>query len=188
MSASKIKLPLLFDVAAMHADIERFRPDEWVPHFNQHYYQGDWSGVALRSVEGGRDSLFPDPAATSYVDTQALSRCEYVPEVIKTFECGLESVRFLRLGPGASIRRHRDFKLSIDDGVARVHIPVKTNENVRFYLEDELVPMMPGEAWYLNFNLHHSVENTSTETRVHLVADCIVNDWFREIFAEAQVQ
>lgn len=172
----------------MRADADRFTAGEWEPHFNHFYYEGDWSGIALRSAEGALTGLFPDPGATSYVDTPALSRCEYIPTVVEQFKCGLESLRFLRLGPGAAIRRHRDFKLSIDDGTARVHIPVRTNENVRFLLEDELVPMREGEAWYLNFNLHHSVENSSTETRIHLVVDCIVNDWFREMLAVAQAQ
>ena len=42
--------------------------------------------------------------------------------------------------------------------------------------------MKEGEAWYLNFNLKHSVVNRSAEDRVHLVIDCVLNDWLREFF------
>jgi quercetin dioxygenase-like cupin family protein len=111
-----------------------------------------------------------------------LKRCAHVPEVLNTFNCELETVRFLRLGAGARIREHRDHKLAIEDGVARVHIPVVTNPKVEFFLDDTRLEMLSGEAWYLNFNLKHRVENNSTDDRVHLVIDCIVNDWFLSLF------
>ena len=71
------------------------------------------------------------------------------------------------------------------DGVGRVHIPVITNPEVEFFLQGELIDMRPGEAWYLNFNLPHRVENRSSEARVHLVVDCIVNDWFLGFFTSS---
>jgi len=43
--------------------------------------------------------------------------------------------------------------------------------------------MGPGEAWYLNFDLVHRVENNGAEERVHLVIDCVVNDWLAGFFA-----
>ena len=43
--------------------------------------------------------------------------------------------------------------------------------------------MSEGEAWYLNFNLPHSVENNGERARVHLVIDCLVNDWMRNFFS-----
>jgi hypothetical protein len=37
--------------------------------------------------------------------------------------------------------------------------------------------MKEGECWYLNFNLPHRVKNSGTADRIHLVIDCVVNDW-----------
>ena len=176
---ASFKLPFHFDAPAMQADAAAFGRDEWTPHFNRHYYEGDWSGIALRAAADAHVELYPDPTATAYRDTAQLARCAYIPAVLRSFECELESARFLRLGAGAEIREHRDYKLSIDDGVARVHIPVITNPDVEFFLDGERIDMHAGEAWYLNFNLHHRVRNNSTTDRVHLVIDCIVNDWFR---------
>jgi Mg/Co/Ni transporter MgtE len=42
--------------------------------------------------------------------------------------------------------------------------------------------MQPGEAWYTNVNLPHSVENKGQTNRVHLVIDCIRNEWSDELF------
>jgi aspartyl/asparaginyl beta-hydroxylase (cupin superfamily) len=91
----------------------------------------------------------------------------------------------------APVRRsqHRDYDLGIEDGHARVHVPIVTNPLVEFYLDEQLVEMREGEAWYLNLNLFHRVENKGSDDRVHLVIDCIVNDWLRAFFpAEDQDQ
>lgn len=179
---STLKLPFTFDPATLQRDVQNLSSDEWTPHFNTQYYEGDWSGVALRAAAGAHVGLYPDPAAEEYVDTPMLEKCPSVQVVLSMFECETESVRYLRLGPGARILKHRDYNLSADDGLARVHIPVKTSAQVDFYLDGNRIEMKEGEAWYLNFNLFHSVENHGSEERVHLVVDCIVNDWFRGFF------
>lgn len=177
-----LKFPFSFDVGALQADLFGFESTDWTPHFNTGYYEGDWSGIALRAPKDAHMDIYPDPTADTFVDTKMLARCIYVPRVIESFECTLESVRFLRLGPGDQILEHRDHKLSIEDGVARVHIPIKTSPDVEFYLDNEMVQMLAGDAWYLNFNLKHRVKNNGAEERVHLVIDCIANDWLASFF------
>lgn len=49
-------------------------------------------------------------------------------------------------------------------------------------LDGKRIEMAEGEAWYLNFNLYHSVRNKGTAARIHLVIDCKVNEWFRSLF------
>jgi hypothetical protein len=180
-----LKLPLTFDSLTLQRDLQNLGPDDWTPHFNTQYYEGDWSGVALRSAAGSHVGLYPDPAAESYADTPLLEKCPSVRDVLRKFECETESVRYLRLGPGDKILRHRDHMLSVEDGLARVHIPVKTSPHVDFYLDGNRIEMHAGEAWYLNFNLFHSVENHGRDERIHLVIDCVVNDWFRSFFKDA---
>ncbi|MCU1289152.1 MAG: Aspartyl/asparaginyl beta-hydroxylase [Acidobacteria bacterium] len=180
---SILKLPFVFDPHLLKEDLGKFAPGEWIPHFNKHYYEGDWSGIAFRAAKGAAVSLYPDPVAENgYVDTENLARCSYISEVLSAFKCELESARFLRLGAGASIREHRDYQLGYEDGVVRIHIPVQTNRNVKFVLDGQSVDMKEGEAWYLNFNLKHSVVNSGETDRVHLVVDCVLNDWLRGFF------
>jgi hypothetical protein len=177
-----LKLPFTFDAERVKAELENFTKEDWTPHFNTQYYEGDWSGIALRAAENAHVALYPDPTAETYIDTDAMSLCPSVASILATFECPTESVRFLRLGAGASILEHRDYLLSIEDGVARIHIPIKTSTAVEFYLDGKRIEMNEGEAWYLNFNLKHSVENKSSAERIHLVIDCIANDWLRSFF------
>ena len=48
--------------------------------------------------------------------------------------------------------------------------------------------MQPGECWYINANLLHRVSNKGVTDRIHLVVDCLVNDWLRDLFNRADKQ
>ncbi|MBP7705541.1 MAG: aspartyl/asparaginyl beta-hydroxylase domain-containing protein [Caulobacter sp.] len=183
---SRLKLPFRFDVARLRADAASLADDAWVPHYNLRDYEGEWTGVALRS-SGGRDGwLFPaPPKGEPCADTPTLGRLPYLAQVLATFECPMENARLLRLHAGSSIREHTDHALGYRDGLARLHVPVVTNPDVTFYLDGEPVPMGEGECWYLDFNRPHRVDNNSAEHRVHLVIDCRVNDWLARVFADA---
>ena len=179
---SRARLPFEFDAAGLRADAGALGPEEWVPHFNTRYYEGDWSGAALRSVGGKAGQIYPDPTAqAAFADTPLLDRCPSVRAALLAFRCPLLAVRFLRLGPGSRIREHRDFNLGLEDGEVRIHIPVSTGPAVAFSLDGEEVEMGEGEAWYLDLNLPHHVVNRGDVPRVHLVVDGVVDDWLRGV-------
>lgn len=178
------RLPLRFDPARLSADLARIEPGEWVPHFNADYFQGDWSGVALRAPESANSPLSADPHAQHYLDTPVLGRCAFFRQVVAEFHCTLRTVRLLKLSAGSSIREHRDYELGFDAGEVRIHVPVATNAGVEFYLDGQRVMMEVGECWYLNLNLPHRVENHSATDRIHLVIDCVLNDWLRDLILE----
>jgi len=183
---TSVRLPLTFDPGRLRADLEAVDADEWAAHFNASYYDGEWSGVALRAIEGAARGLYPDPTASGhFVDTPVLARMPYVQIVLTAFECPLDSVRLLKLTAGSSIQEHRDFELNHEHGQVRVHIPIVTNDDVAFFLDGELVPMRIGEAWYLDLELRHRVDNRSDEDRIHLVIDCVANVWLGRLLASA---
>ena len=180
------KLPFQFDVERLRHDLGLIAEAEWIGHFNTAFYDGDWSAVPLRSVDGRSDQIVPDPTKTTeYADTPILQRCAYFRSVLATLACPLEAVRLMRLRAGSAIHEHRDFKLDLDDGVIRIHIPIVTDPAVRFFLNGRHIPMLAGEVWYTNVNLPHRVENESQIDRVHLVIDALVNDWVRHLLAQA---
>jgi Aspartyl/Asparaginyl beta-hydroxylase len=185
---SSLKLPFSFDPESLQSDLNQIKSDEWVTHFNQDYFEGEWTGVALRSVGGLTNHLYPDPRATeeSYADTPIIERCPNVRAALAFWECPVRSVRFLRLAAGSSIREHRDYELKIKDGQARFHVPIVTNADVVFFLDAQRITMNEGECWYLDLSLPHWVENRGAIDRIHLVVDCEVNDWLRELLATAE--
>jgi hypothetical protein len=179
-------LPWRFDASALRADVDAVPADQWVAHFNTGYYEGDWSGAALRSVGGEAGRLYPDPAATRpYADTPLMARCPQVRATLSRIACPLLAVRFLRLGPGARIREHADLNLGFEDGEVRIHVPVSTNPQVEFLLDGKRVEMAEGEAWYLDLNRRHAVVNQGPTARVHLVVDCVVDDWLSGVLSRS---
>lgn len=179
---ASFRLTPTFDAARLQADLAGIVATEYVPHFNTHYYTGDWSAVPLRSIGGRADQIYPDPTKkNAFAATPLLARCPYVRDVLAAFPCPQQAVRFLRLKAGSVIKEHTDLELGFEDGEVRLHIPVHTNPDVVFRLGGRRVVMREGECWYNDFNLPHSVENRGTTDRIHLVIDCVVNDWLRSL-------
>jgi hypothetical protein len=174
----RVQLPISFDAGLLALDVASLTTTDWLPHFNTSYYEGDWSGVPLRSVGGRSDRLYPDPAASEpYADTEVLLRCPRIRGVLDVLRCELTSVRLLRLGPGARVREHRDYRLSHADGEVRLHVPVTTGPDADFILAGTPVHMAPGQCWYIDVTCPHQVTNAGWSERVHLVIDALVNDW-----------
>jgi hypothetical protein len=178
-----LRLPFTFDPEKLRLDLARVREEEWIPHMQRRHYDGQWSGAALRSIAGARDNLVPEARdGQRFADTELLARCPYFAEVLAQFRCPLLAVRLLRLHAGSNIAEHVDHALDFDDGEVRIHIPIVTSDGVRFILDGARLVLAPGECWYTNVNLPHAVENTGSVDRIHLVLDCVVDDWLREIF------
>lgn len=147
--------------------------DAWEPHFNRGYYQGDWSGVALRTPAGARLPLASgDGEGCDTLHLDAFWRTQ-----LEHFRTSLRSARLLRLGPGGNILEHCDDDLGLPDADLRLHVPVLTDAQVDFLLDGERVPMQPGECWYLDLSRPHRVENHGGADRVHLVLDARPNTW-----------
>jgi len=100
-------------------------------------------------------------------------------------KCRKETFRIHTLEAKANIKPHRDNGYSFEQGLVRIHIPIETNDKVKLLVNGEPIKMKPGECWYCNFSEIHEVKNDSDEARTHLILDCIVNDWFKEVFRSA---
>ncbi|MEX6688789.1 aspartyl/asparaginyl beta-hydroxylase domain-containing protein [Danxiaibacter flavus] len=175
------------DIQAIQKEVMQLSSD-WQLHLNIKDYAGSWSALSLRSPGGKANNIIPQLLSDTQVfeDTPLMTQCPAIQKVIAGLECPVCSVRLLNLTSGSVIKPHKDADLAFEKGEARLHIPIFTNEKVLFYSEDELVPMREGECWYLNANLIHSVENNSNSDRIHLVIDCMVNDWLKDIFDNAE--
>lgn len=181
------KLPLIIDIAAVQHEVASLTAD-WLPHFNTRHYEGAWTVLPLRSPGGHAEQIVPELFQhQTYMDTYLMAACPSVKHVLDTMQCPLMAVRLLNLHSGSVIKEHRDHDLSFENGEARLHFPVFTNEQVAFYIDGQLLPMHEGECWYMNAQLPHRVANYGPTDRIHLVVDCLVNDWLTELFNRSQV-
>lgn len=184
----RIRLPKHFDPARLQADLDCLLTDQWIDHLVQQNYDGKWTVLPLRQVIGATHpvmTIYADPTATEFEDAPALARVPYLREILAWFGCPLQTARLMRLGPGSVIREHRDHDLSAALGMARIHIPIVTNDEVEFLLNGHRIVMVPGSVWYLRLADRHSVANRGVRDRVHLVIDCVVNDWLETMLVEA---
>ncbi len=116
------------------------------------------------------------------------------PAVVKQFECPLPGlskavyacaeklnaryggkvIRLMltELVPHGKISRHKDF----GDGVTlvhRCHVPVVSNKDVHFLIDDIPHYLEPGVAYEFDNTRSHAVDNASAAPRVHLMCDIL---------------
>lgn len=176
------KLLLPYDVKAIQNEL-LFAGDEWQPHINTYHYTGSWTVLAVRSPGGDHKNITPELMGkhNEYQDNVYLERFPSVKQLLQCIECPVMAARFLNLQAGAVIKEHRDNELAFEKGEARLHFPVFTNPGVEFFSEHERIFLLEGECWYLNANLPHRVTNNGGTDRIHLVIDCKVNDWLKDL-------
>lgn len=183
-----LQLPFNFDSLQLKKEVAFLDVRAWQLHYQKVHYEGEWTALPLRSIDGLADNVVISPIPDShYQDTIFLKESTYLQEVLSNFKCPLQAVRLLKLNAGAVIKEHRDAELGFEYGEIRLHIPVITHEEVEFYLDKERIQLQEGECWYMNFNLPHAVINKSKINRIHLVIDATVNDWVKDLFSKPSV-
>jgi hypothetical protein len=146
-----------------------------------------WESIPLRSVGGVEGKLgnlgggmnnSPDP--NDYKDTSVMTECPYIKSILDSFGTDILKVRIMKLIKGKKIATHIDnFK---DDNIIRLHIPITTNPDVRFIVENDDQNLKEGNLYWVNVRKPHRVENKSKNDRVHLVFDLIFNDKVEKLF------
>ncbi|WP_459211850.1 aspartyl/asparaginyl beta-hydroxylase domain-containing protein [Aquimarina rhabdastrellae] len=178
-----LQLPYQFDVLKLQQDVALLLEQQWIAHFNTKGYDGDWKAIPLYAPNGDASNI---QALSNSNDplllTTNLKACSYLNEVIETFQFPLLSARLLKLSVGAYIKPHKDHKLGYEDGYFRLHIPIITNKDVHFMLDNTEVTMQEGECWYTNVNYVHSVRNQGVTDRIHLVIDGRRDEWSDNLF------
>ena len=184
MSFASAKLPFTFSEEKLLRDLARCATSIDNEHYNKQDYSGSWKVVSLRSPDGDAANGNALSFDGVFKDTPLLANCPYFEEVINNFSCEKASIRLLNLAAGSVIHEHSDIGLSYNEGWFRLHIPITTNPDVRFIIGGEEVVMLPGECWYGDFGMLHSVQNLGTTDRVHLIIDCKRNDWSDALFGD----
>lgn len=87
-----------------------------------------------------------------------------------------ELLVFYYLEPGAKIHPHRDLSGAALSNRIRFHVPIVTNPDVFFMVNSQRVIMNPGELWCLDTSYIHSVSNEGSESRIHIVVECGINE------------
>jgi len=177
-----LRLEPRFDAGRLAGDLARMEESWWEKHLSD-YHDGNWQSISLNAPGGFRTE---QRSGAAFAPTEALARCSYVAEVMGALPGVKNRVRFLRLRPGGEIFPHSDPMHQIDPALVRLHVPVTTNPQVHFRVNDVSLAMRPGELWYVDVRFRHCVRNDGPTDRVHLVLDIVADDALRAMMAEAQ--
>ena len=175
-----IRLPYRFDAARLQQEVAGFAEAQWRGHPSG--FEGN-SAIPLISA-GGTDN---DAVGGAMLPTPHLARCPYIQQILGHFGVVWSRSRLMRLGARSTVPQHSDINYHWFHRV-RIHIPITTWPDVRFYCGDRSVHMAAGEAWLFDNWRQHRVENPTDETRIHLVADTTGTARFWQVAAQAQTQ
>lgn len=185
----RIKLPITFDYSKLQAEYEALNLAGFT------YY----NVIPLRSPAHLVDTSlpFPPPADdyadgswTDWLDTEELKMSPYLNEVVNYFKANTKVtlVRLLRLAPKSTVDEHRDLTLGleVEKSVVRLTVPIFSNDEIQFFLNQTEVPLQLGECWYMRLTDPHKVVNNSEEERVNLTIDMIPNEWLVDLIKSGE--
>jgi len=167
------------------------------------YAKGGWDAVSLHGYGNHPlDILKPGVLKSSVdIDTKlqwttlsVITTMKPILDMLKKLPCEFERVRFMRLQAGKVIGKHTDKidkDIGFDDGdIIRIHMPIRTNDNVVFTLYENTKDkegtehkLKTGHYYYTDVTKAHAVRNTSDVDRIHLVADCYSNEKMRALLS-----
>ncbi len=152
---------------ALRSVLEELDAEDWVPtHPDGPYESDEW--IVVPFVEFGRE-------------TPMMERFPIMAKVLQEFKCPVKMMVYYNMLPGAKIHPHRDTSGALELGYLRFHVPVRTNPQVEFLVDDVAVRMQEGQLWALNTSPRHSVSNLGNSDRVHLVLEVEVNQWVKSV-------
>ncbi len=174
-----LQLPLLFDAAALAAEIEALGESAWKPH--PQGFAGN-SMLPLLAVNGDPDN---ETFAGSMRPTAHLQRCDYLQQVLASLGASVGRTRLMRLAGQAEVTRHADQGYYWAERV-RVHVPIVTQPTVRFECGDAAINMEAGECWIFDTWRQHRVLNDAEQSRIHLVSDTVGGGAFWDLAAQGR--
>ena len=187
---------LALDEAALFLDELEFKK------VKTKYTKGDdWTAISFHGYGSDiLDILKPGVLKSSVkIDTKLQYTSLYyepvmdpILDILEKLPCTYERVRFMKLVAGKVIGKHSDkIDKDIESGkIIRVHIPIRTNEDVIFTLYESTKDkignehnLKTGHFYYTDVSKPHAVRNNSNVDRIHLVVDCHANSALRTLIA-----
>lgn len=178
----------------------------YTQHYSSYNKRKSWSAFSLRGFRPLNPGFIIKPAEMakswkdghpgwedwSCADTTITNKFQSTWKLVRSIPCQMfERVRFMRLAEKqGELSRHADITdraAGPELGqVARLHIPIFTNDKVRFLSWDErgekIEHHLPeGSLWYLDTRKPHSVLNEGNSVRVHLVVDVVCNETTKQL-------
>jgi hypothetical protein len=168
-----------FDISSIKNIVSSFDVEWNLDTYRQEDYSVHENTMSYPVYDHPHFWIFGDPYQLSIKSNNHNLISELEP-IIKTLELihngKVGKTLLIKLPPTKDVHKHTD-KGDYLGIIRRHHIPIITNENVKFYVGDEFKQMREGECWEINNSLMHSVENNGKTDRVHLMFDILPQEY-----------
>ena len=164
-----------YDVGSIIDALEQLPPSAWLKSARDQRYEAHRNTQALNLIYDS-DFRHVDP---TYHDLYEYFESELQPliDLVSNFyqtDGFVVRLIFTMLKAHQRIPLHKD-KLYTLINCHRIHVPIRTNDQVTFLVGGEEKRMQVGEIWEINNATYHRVVNHSDEERVHLILDWVPN-------------
>jgi len=160
--------------------------------------KGDWDAISIRGYSDDISNILKPGVLKSDVEpaelrwTSLYEEPALLPlkEILLQIPAEFERVRVMRLKAGTTIKKHTDkVDKEIKDGkLVRLHVPLRTSDNVHFYLwegkEEYHFNLQVGKYYYVDVSKAHAVHNKADFDRLHLVVDCYMNPKLKDLLKQ----
>ena len=162
--------------------------------------KGDWDAVSIRGYSDDIGNILKPGVLKSDVEpaelrwTSLYEEPDLLPlkEILSHIPAEFERVRVMRLKAGTTIKKHTDkVDKEIKQGkIVRLHVPLKTNQHVHFYLwegkKENHFTLQVGKYYCVDVTAAHAVHNKADFDRLHLVIDCYNNPRLENLLKQAE--
>lgn len=162
--------------------------------------KGDWDAISIRGYSDDISNILKPGVLKSDVEpaelrwTSLYEEPALLPlkEILLQIPAEFERVRVMRLKAGTTIKKHTDkVDKEIKDGkLVRLHVPLRTSDNVHFYLwegkEEYHFNLQVGKYYYVDVSKAHAVHNKADFDRLHLVIDCYMNPKLESLLKQGE--
>lgn len=169
------------DGPRLEKDLEQSQSFRYSEAYSDYLIGGPWKSCMLwaKGGEAGDGYIHRYRYGEEATFTEYGKQVPYLQELIcQTVDTS--RLTFVRLGVFAdsTIVPHRDYlefagRTEQDRPAHRMHIPLRTYDNVYFVEEDTVYQMRTGEIWYLDVAREHAVTSFNKAPRIHLIFDFV---------------
>ena len=181
-----LKLDIDFDLNSFKQEMAAAEP-YYVTHRSGEIHQG-WSSCCVHGVDISETTHHGDITKQHFDWTELADSVPTIVNFWKNFPVqGFKRLRFMKLDPGGYIDVHNDLPdwgrhLSLKDldvlnETIAINLAITHPTGCEMISEEcGVLPWQEGSIYILNNTRNHAIINHSSQTRIHMIAECIIGD------------
>lgn len=138
--------------------------------------------IPLITMDGKPSNVSGFSTGPEFLATPFLDACPTIKNFLHSLPGRKFSCRVSILEGESEILPHRDFFRSLEFGVVRLHLPLKTNKSITFNFNDKRIFLEKGYLHYVDISQIHFLNNPTLAERMHLIIDLEITDELLKLF------